>query len=71
MEHGNVAEAEIKMFWKLRGLLTWAAASGEDLTDYVDELDVLREMTDSPTLKERCTKAIDEFTADQARKVRV
>lgn len=61
----NVVEQECKMFWRVAAELKSAAAQGYELFEFIDELDVLRTMTDSDVLKDRCAKLIMEYAGRQ------
>jgi len=66
----NVMEQEARMFWRLVQDIKTACGAGTSICDFLDELDVLRGMTDSPALKARCTDAIATYGIRQnARRV--
>lgn len=53
------------MFWRVAAELKQAAAQGYELFEFIDELDVLRLMTDNDALKERCTKMMLAYSGRQ------
>ena len=61
----NVVEQECRMFWRVAAELKRAASLGYELFEFLDELDVLRQMTDSELLKDRCAKLILQYAGRQ------
>ncbi len=49
----NSTEAETKMYWRLAGELKVAFEGCLPIQDIIDEMEVLRDYTDSPVLVER------------------
>lgn len=64
----NSAENEARMFWRLSKEIRGAAERGEPLADHIDEIDVLRDYTDSATLKSLCTQLLTEYGSAQPEK---
>lgn len=57
----NVTENEARHYWRLVSMLRsyqQGVAISEEFADLVDELDVLREATDTPRLKARCSELL-------------
>lgn len=65
MSMKNVVEQECQMFWRTAAELKQAASLGYELYEFIDELDVLRQMTDNDMLKERCTKLMLVYAGRQ------
>lgn len=61
----NEVEQECRMFWRVAAEMKRAAAQGYELFEFIDELDVLRQMTESEMLKERCAKLMLEYSGRQ------
>lgn len=61
----NVIEAETRMFWKFTAQLRAAYANGEDTTELLDDLDTIRQMTESEMLKARCTDIMLQYAGRQ------
>ena len=55
---------EVKMFWRLCHDLR--SDDRQLVADALDELDVLRDFTDCPSLKEQCSKMIERVAARAA-----
>lgn len=66
MMRSNVRN-EARHFWRLMHFTKTAQAidDREELAELADEFDVLREMTDWPLLKERCSKMLAELHPEQ------
>ena len=66
-----VVANEVRMFWRICQDLK--SDDEQTVAEALDEMDVLREYTDNPVLKDQCTKMIERMTARAAgveRKVR-
>lgn len=58
----NSAEYESQMFWRLSREIEQQVRDGEDLSENLDELDVLALHTTQPALRERCLALIARHT---------
>lgn len=63
------ARNEARHFWRLMNFVSDARMRDDyqELTELADEFDVLREMTNWPLLKERCTKMLDALQSTEKR----
>lgn len=59
-----VVANEVRMFWRI--CLELRSEDPQIVAEAIDEMDVLREYTDNPALKEQCTKMIERMTARAA-----
>lgn len=63
-----ITDNEARHYWRLAQNVAVTRAAGappDEMTEWIDELEVLREMTDWPLLKERCTRLIASVTIGQ------
>lgn len=56
-----VVANEVRMFWRI--CQDFRSGDPQIVTEAIDEMDVLREYTDNPALKEQCTKMIERMAA--------
>lgn len=62
-----VVANEVRMFWRICQELK--SEDPQIVTEAIDEMDVLREYTDNPALKEQCSRMIERMAARAAGEV--